>query len=641
MSDDASAELRSLLGDGPLAAVVRARVLGSRELREGPYYGVSFADGRPDEAWQVIERTPSLLDPLERLARAAAEASRMPDSALWPITRVERVVGPGGVHRLVLASPLASSSLEARLQRGERLSAALVAHVAERLARGLAALHARGIVHRALRASTVVIDDQHRTYVADASRLASVGEAGGWPSPDLESLALDGGAATEASDAALVAALVYGVLARRPLERVEVGAIDASRIAEQIWGQGATSDGDHRYAQEAAVVLARGLTAAADAPDALAIARGLDLAAARLEARRSAVGRMARGAAALACVALLLLIAAAGVGVGGRLREDRRSRVLEPGMPANPLRLLIVMPAVGNAVADRARALEDAIGAVGGTAPLEVRCLVAHDYDEATRLARVCDLAVLPFQCFIKSRAIVDPALFITRDGALHYYSQVVAGAPLVERLSKELAAAGRPVPEWPVRSSDELARLLQTYIDRVDRGAELGTLRWAYSQPDSSAGHLVFDRTVAAKLDPTRLVPIETGSYERSLASLLAGEAELATFVAKTGQDPASNLHLLAALHLQGDVARLAPLRQLAILADQEIPNDVIAFRKDFDARSRGNIERLLLGLDAMGADPKVRDAVWKALSITGIQRFTLENRALIDAWVRRMGGR
>lgn len=170
------------------------------------------SDGTRAVAVKVLkERDPELERRFEREARIAQEI----DSR-----HVAQVIASGAGW---LALPLYPMSLAALLRRDGPLTVERATKIAADTARGLDALHDRGILHRDVKPSNVLLDDDGRAAVADfglaraadSTRLTRDGQIVGtahYLAPEL----IEGSPATAASDVYAFGCLLYEALTGAP-----------------------------------------------------------------------------------------------------------------------------------------------------------------------------------------------------------------------------------------------------------------------------------------------------------------------------------------------------------------------------------------------------------------------------------------
>jgi ABC-type phosphate/phosphonate transport system substrate-binding protein len=534
--------------------------------------------------------------------------------------------------------------LEQRLD--EPIPAAELATIVVAIAAALEALHGADIVHGALRPSSILYTEQGTLIIGDYSRLQRFGERSSYRSAELDRLALDGLPADPVCDVALLGLVLHRILTGRSSEVIDDGPPTAAQITAAAWQRRWIRGADYRFYEELAQIVASALSPRIAAATTTlhgtigTVARAIVLAVARWEARRGMVGRMARATLGLTALSLVLLFGSALIWGRGQVELSARRRQLEPGSAANPLTMLLVAPSSERAdrvaFEQRVAELETMMSSFNNKEFAHVRAVVARDYPQAAALARACDLAFLPFDCYAELADTVEPALIHERKGAVYYYCQVVARRDAVARMLAAYQASGDPVPVLPLNSSTDLVRLLRSWIDRSHADEHL---RWSYSGTSSSAGFVVFERAVRRELDATRLPADESSSYGASMRALLTGEADLATFFANAGQG-SGNIALLVDGLLGGDQERWANLRQLAVLADHPIPNDVITFRRDFDQLARKRIEQLFLNLNLDDRNP-LRKAIFELFHINGLRRFEEQDRARSTHWMQWSRGR
>ena len=195
--------LEALLGEGASGVVYRAS-----DERGAP---VAVKLLRPEHAGDATARL--------RFLREARLAGEIRSRHLVPILEL---ADEDGATYLVM--PLyAGGSLAARLRTTRRLAVDEAIDLAAQLGRGLDALHERGIVHRDVKPSNVLLDGEGGAALtdfglargADWTRLTRDGQVVGTPqylAPEL----IEGGDATPASDLYALGCLLYECLAGRP-----------------------------------------------------------------------------------------------------------------------------------------------------------------------------------------------------------------------------------------------------------------------------------------------------------------------------------------------------------------------------------------------------------------------------------------
>jgi eukaryotic-like serine/threonine-protein kinase len=154
-----------------------------------------------------------------RFLREARLAAEIRSRHLVPIVELAE---SGGVTYLVMPF-YAGGSLRDRLRATRRLEIAETIDLAAQLGRGLDALHARGIVHRDVKPSNVLLEGDGTAALtdfglalgADWTRLTRDGQVVGTPqylAPEL----IEGAEATPASDLYALGCVLYECLAGRP-----------------------------------------------------------------------------------------------------------------------------------------------------------------------------------------------------------------------------------------------------------------------------------------------------------------------------------------------------------------------------------------------------------------------------------------
>jgi eukaryotic-like serine/threonine-protein kinase len=174
----------------------------------------------------------------ERLLREARTAGRLNDPA---IVTVYDVVSDGGVDHIVMEF-IEAPTLADVVARSGPLSEAVALEVARRLLGALRTAHERGVVHRDVKPSNVMLSADGRVTLtdfgiaqaADDPRLTTTGSLVGSPgymAPER----LDGGHADPASDLwSLGATLWYAVQGRGPFARDTTAATIAAVIHAEV-----------------------------------------------------------------------------------------------------------------------------------------------------------------------------------------------------------------------------------------------------------------------------------------------------------------------------------------------------------------------------------------------------------------------
>jgi eukaryotic-like serine/threonine-protein kinase len=195
-------QLDEVLGEGASGVVYRAR--------DDTGTTVALKLLRAEAADETVRR---------RFVREARLAREIRSSHVVPILEVDEA---GGATYLVMPY-YAGGSLRDRLRAARRLGLDETLAVAAQLGRGLDALHERGIVHRDVKPSNVLLDGEGGAALADFglargadwTRLTRDGQVVGTPqylAPEL----IEGGEATPASDVYALGCVLYECLAGHP-----------------------------------------------------------------------------------------------------------------------------------------------------------------------------------------------------------------------------------------------------------------------------------------------------------------------------------------------------------------------------------------------------------------------------------------
>lgn len=171
-----------------------------------------------------------------RFRREARLAQGIESTHVVPILDVGE--DDGSVYLVLPLYP--GGSLASRLRAQGPLDPAGTASLAAELARGLDALHARGIVHRDVKPSNVLFEAEGRAVLSDfglaravdSTRLTRDGQLVGTPhylAPEL----IEGGEATEASDVYALGCLLYEcVVGEPPFAALRLTELGFAHLAE-------------------------------------------------------------------------------------------------------------------------------------------------------------------------------------------------------------------------------------------------------------------------------------------------------------------------------------------------------------------------------------------------------------------------
>ncbi|HWB73432.1 MAG TPA: serine/threonine-protein kinase [Nannocystaceae bacterium] len=137
------------------------RLLGRGGM--GSVFAVADTELGEEVALKVLDAHSSSGDAVERFRREVRLARRITHKN---VARIFDIGEHGGTHYLTMEL-VAGESLADLLARGERLAAARACTIAAEVARGLAAAHATGVVHRDLKPGNVLMDKSGRAVITD------------------------------------------------------------------------------------------------------------------------------------------------------------------------------------------------------------------------------------------------------------------------------------------------------------------------------------------------------------------------------------------------------------------------------------------------------------------------------------------
>jgi serine/threonine-protein kinase len=137
------------------------RLLGRGGM--GSVYAVADTELGEEVALKVLDSGSSAKEAVERFRREVRLARRITHRN---VARIFDIGESGGVHYLTMEL-VGGESLADQLGRGERPEVARVCAIAAEVARGLAAAHATGVVHRDLKPGNVLIETGGRAVITD------------------------------------------------------------------------------------------------------------------------------------------------------------------------------------------------------------------------------------------------------------------------------------------------------------------------------------------------------------------------------------------------------------------------------------------------------------------------------------------
>ena len=217
--------------DAPAFADVRPFA----EIARGPVASVFKAfDAAAGEVVLLKALRPGAAADPERRARFADEARLAATVCHANVVRVRRVADDGGA---LVADWVEGRDLQAVLDADGALPAALAAYVAREAARGLAAVHAAGIVHRDVKPANVLLGLDGSVRITDFG-LASLAPA---PDADTSSGAVAADTEVRGTLATLAPEVVRGGDARPAADLFALGAVLAYALTGRSPFAGATA----------------------------------------------------------------------------------------------------------------------------------------------------------------------------------------------------------------------------------------------------------------------------------------------------------------------------------------------------------------------------------------------------------------